>query len=155
MLDENDNELTADDRRAIAESRKCFRNNPEGGIPSSRWSANAVSQWIRLRRAGLILGEESNFGQMSDLSSARSTRRQRSIFCTPSIVMPKPARVLSNCSGVNLKGCSADARANTESSLKKLKTLLQFIAFAGGKMRTGDRHCLLMAISRLRTATPP
>jgi hypothetical protein len=31
--DENDEELTAEDRRAVAASRDYFRQNPEGGIP--------------------------------------------------------------------------------------------------------------------------
>jgi hypothetical protein len=33
IRDDDDEELTAEDRRAIAASRDYFRQNPEGGIP--------------------------------------------------------------------------------------------------------------------------
>ena len=33
MLRDDDEKLTAEDRRAVAASREYFRQNPEGGIP--------------------------------------------------------------------------------------------------------------------------
>jgi hypothetical protein len=39
IRDDDDEELTAEDRRAIAASRDYFRQNPEGGIPFEQVAA--------------------------------------------------------------------------------------------------------------------
>lgn len=39
MVYDEDEELTAEDRQAVAASREYFRQNPEGGVPFERMAA--------------------------------------------------------------------------------------------------------------------
>jgi len=50
--DENDEELTAEDRRAVAASRDYFRQNPEGGIPFEQVVAECGFTMDQVRHQG-------------------------------------------------------------------------------------------------------
>jgi hypothetical protein len=50
MLPGDDEELTAEDRRAVAASREYFRQNPEGGIPFEQVVAECGFTVDQIRR---------------------------------------------------------------------------------------------------------
>jgi hypothetical protein len=52
IRDEDDEELTAEDRRAVAASRDYFRQNPEGGIPFEQVVAECGFTMDQVRRQG-------------------------------------------------------------------------------------------------------
>jgi hypothetical protein len=50
ICEEGDEELTAEDRRAVAASRDYFRQNPEGGIPFEQVVAECGLTMDQVRR---------------------------------------------------------------------------------------------------------
>ena len=50
MLPGKDDELSAEDRRAVADSREYFRQNPEGGIPFEQVVAECGFTMDQVRR---------------------------------------------------------------------------------------------------------
>ena len=50
MLRDDDEKLTAEDRRAVAASREYFRQNPEGGIPFEQVVAECGFTMDQVRR---------------------------------------------------------------------------------------------------------
>jgi hypothetical protein len=51
-LDVDDEELTEEDRRAVAASRDYFRQNPEGGIPFEQMVAECGFTMDQIRQQG-------------------------------------------------------------------------------------------------------
>jgi len=51
-LDEDGEELTEEDRRAVAASREYFRRNPEGGIPFEQVVAECGFTMDQIRQQG-------------------------------------------------------------------------------------------------------
>ena len=51
-LDEDGEELTEEDRRAVAASRDYFRQNPEGGIPFEQMVAECGFTMDQIRQQG-------------------------------------------------------------------------------------------------------
>jgi hypothetical protein len=52
MTGEEDEELTEEDRRAVAASRDYFRQNPEGGIPFEQMVAECGFTMDQIRQQG-------------------------------------------------------------------------------------------------------
>jgi hypothetical protein len=52
MTGEEDEELTEEDRRAVAASREYFRRNPEGGIPFEQMVAECGFTMDQIRQQG-------------------------------------------------------------------------------------------------------
>ena len=52
IRDEDGEELTAEDRRAVAASRDYFRQNPEGGIPFEQMVAECGFTMDQIRHQG-------------------------------------------------------------------------------------------------------
>ena len=52
MTGEKDEELTEEDRRAVAASREYFRRNPEGGIPFEQVVAECGFTMDQIRQQG-------------------------------------------------------------------------------------------------------
>jgi hypothetical protein len=52
MTGEEDEELTEEDRRAVAASREYFRRNPEGGIPFEQVVAECGFTMDQIRQQG-------------------------------------------------------------------------------------------------------
>ena len=52
IRDDDDEDLTAEDRRAVAASRDYFRQNPEGGIPFEQMVAECGFTMDQIRQQG-------------------------------------------------------------------------------------------------------